>query len=143
MTTALEGGEESASSPGRCLPPGKTRYPLYRRLGGTQGRFGQVRKISPPPGFDPPTLQPVGSGYTDYATRPTINVVPSAKKLHSYATCIRMRRPLQQEFCRNPHMFLSVPPLPQEKNFRLLGFYLSLSEDNVITWNDEPNINVV
>ena len=26
--------------------PGKTRYPLYRRLGGTQGRFLRVGKIS-------------------------------------------------------------------------------------------------
>ena len=48
-------GEGSASRPGRSLPPGKTRYPLYRRLGGPQGRCGQVRKISPPPGFDPRT----------------------------------------------------------------------------------------
>ena len=47
MTTALEGGEGSASRPGRSLPPGKSRYPLYRRLGGPQGRSGQVRKISP------------------------------------------------------------------------------------------------
>jgi len=31
------------------LPPGKTAYPLYRRLGGLQGRSGRVRKISPPP----------------------------------------------------------------------------------------------
>jgi len=30
-----------------------------------------VRKISPPPGFDPRTVQPVGSRYTDYTTRPT------------------------------------------------------------------------
>jgi len=44
---------------------------LYRRLGGPQGRSGQVRKISPPPGFDRRTVQPVGSHYTDYATRPT------------------------------------------------------------------------
>ena len=51
MTTALEGGERSASRPGRTLPPGKTRYPLYRRLGGPQGRSGQVRKISPPSGI--------------------------------------------------------------------------------------------
>ena len=70
MTTALEGGERSASRPGRSLPPEKTRYPLYRRLGGPQGRSGQVRKISPPPGFDPRTAQPVASRYTDYATRP-------------------------------------------------------------------------
>jgi hypothetical protein len=52
-----------------ALPPGKTRYPFYRRLGGPQGLSGQVRKISPPPGFDPRTVQPVGSRYTDYATQ--------------------------------------------------------------------------
>ena len=50
------------------LPPKKeTRYPLYRRLGGPQGRSGQVQKISPLPGFDPQTAQPVASRYTDYA----------------------------------------------------------------------------
>ena len=59
MTTALEGGEGSASRPCRSLPPGKTRYPMYRRLVGPQCRSGQVRKISPPPGFDPRTVQPV------------------------------------------------------------------------------------
>ena len=75
LTSALEGGEGSASRPGRNLPPGKTRYPLYTRLGVFQGRSGQVRKISPPPGFDPRTVQPVGSRYTDYATRPTLNKV--------------------------------------------------------------------
>ena len=73
MTTALEGGEKSASRPDRSLPPEKTRYPLYRRLGGPQGRSGQARKLSPLPGFDPRTVQPVASRYTDYATRPTIN----------------------------------------------------------------------
>jgi hypothetical protein len=75
MTTALEGGEGPASLPDRSLPPGKTRYPLYRRLDGPQGLSGQVRKISPPPGFDPPTVQPVASYYTDYATRPTTVLV--------------------------------------------------------------------
>jgi len=44
-----------------------TRYPLYRRLGGAQGRPGRVRKISPTPGFDPRTVQPVASYYTAYA----------------------------------------------------------------------------
>ena len=44
---------------GRSLPPGKTGYPLYKRMGGPQGRSGQVRKISPPPGFDLRTVQPV------------------------------------------------------------------------------------
>jgi len=76
MTTALEGGEGSASRPGRSLPPAKTRYPLYRKLCGAQDRSGQVRKISPLPGFDPRTVQPVASSYTDYATRPTILHIP-------------------------------------------------------------------
>jgi hypothetical protein len=47
------------------LPPGKTRYPLYRGLGGPQGQSGQVQKISSPPEFDPRTIQPVASHYTD------------------------------------------------------------------------------
>jgi len=37
MTAALERGEWSAAHPGRTLPPGKTRYPFYRRLGGPEG----------------------------------------------------------------------------------------------------------
>jgi hypothetical protein len=38
------------------LPPEITRYPLYRRLGGPQGRYEWVRKISPPPGLDTLTV---------------------------------------------------------------------------------------
>ena len=71
MTMQLEGGEGSVSHPGHSLPLGKTQYPLYRRLGGPQGWSGQVQKISPPLGFNPQTVQPVASRYTDYATRPT------------------------------------------------------------------------
>jgi len=58
MIAALEGGEWSASRPGRTLPPGKNRYPFYRRLGRPQGRSGRVRKISSPPGFDPEPSSP-------------------------------------------------------------------------------------
>jgi len=49
------GGQRHAPA---ALPPGKeTRYPLYGRLGGAEGRSGRVRKISPPPGFDPQNLK--------------------------------------------------------------------------------------
>jgi hypothetical protein len=34
--------------PGRFSPEKETRYPLYRRLGGPQGRYG-CRKFAPPP----------------------------------------------------------------------------------------------
>jgi len=47
MTAALEGGEWSAARPGRTLPPGKTRYPLYRRLGGPQDRSGRAENLVP------------------------------------------------------------------------------------------------
>jgi hypothetical protein len=57
------GGWQSHAS--AALPPGKR--PLYRRLGGAQGRTGLVRKISQPPGFDPQTVQSVASCYTDLA----------------------------------------------------------------------------
>ena len=44
-------GEGSAARPGSSLPSGKTRYPLYRRLVGPQGRSGQVLKFSTPTGI--------------------------------------------------------------------------------------------
>ena len=69
MTMALEGGQRHARA--ALYPLGKTRYLLYRRLGGPQGQSGQVQKISPPTGFDPLTVQPIASR-TDYATRPTL-----------------------------------------------------------------------
>jgi hypothetical protein len=60
------GGQRHAPA---ALPPGKTWYPLNRKLGGPQGRSGRVRKISPshPPGFDPRTIRPVASSFTDRA----------------------------------------------------------------------------
>ena len=58
MTAALEGGEWSAARPGRTLPPGKTRYPFYRRLGGPQGRSGRAENLVPT-GIRSQTVQPV------------------------------------------------------------------------------------
>ena len=73
MTTALEGGEWSAARPGRTLPPGKTQYPFYRRLGGPQGRSGWAENLVPT-GIRSRTVQPVDSRYTDWATRPTTKI---------------------------------------------------------------------
>ena len=42
------------SRPGRFTPRKETRYPLYRGLGGPQGRSGRVRKILPPIGIRSP-----------------------------------------------------------------------------------------
>jgi hypothetical protein len=70
MTVALEGGEWSAARPGSTLLPGKTRYPFYRRLGGLQGQSGRAEDLVST-GIQSRTVQPVGSRYTDWATRPT------------------------------------------------------------------------
>jgi hypothetical protein len=48
------------------LPLGKTKYLLYRRLGGPQVHSGWVQKIMPPLGVKPQTVQPVAGYYTNY-----------------------------------------------------------------------------
>ena len=63
MTAALEGGEWSAAHPGRTLPPGNSRYPMYRSLGGPQGWSGQAKNLVPT-GIRSRTVQPVVSRYT-------------------------------------------------------------------------------
>jgi hypothetical protein len=64
LTSALDGVGGKRHAPA-ALPPGQTRYQLYRRLGGPEGRSGRVQKISPQLEFDPRTVHPVDSRYTD------------------------------------------------------------------------------
>ena len=67
QASALDGGGWSTPRPGRFTPGKQRRYPLHRRLGRPQGRSRRIRKLSPPPGFDPRTVQPVASRNTDWA----------------------------------------------------------------------------
>jgi len=64
MTAALEEVGWSAARPDRTLPTGKTRYPLYRRLGGPQGQSGRAENLVPT-GIRSRTIQLVVSRYTD------------------------------------------------------------------------------
>ena len=50
--------EWSAARPARTLPPGKTRYPFYRRLGGPHGRSGRAENLVPT-GIRSRTVQPI------------------------------------------------------------------------------------
>ena len=68
-----------------ALPPGKTRYPLYKRLVGPRAGLDGYGKSRTPPGFNPRTVQPVTSRYTDWAiaactvwTGRTVNRVTTA-----------------------------------------------------------------
>ena len=76
-------GGWSTPRPGRFTPRKETRYPLYRRLGGTQVRSGRVRKIPPPPGFDSRTFQPV---------TPTTFSRPPISRVHEL--CFMVRGPI-------------------------------------------------
>jgi hypothetical protein len=77
MTAALEGSEWSAARPGRSLPPGKTQYPFYRRLGGPQSQSERAENFVLTGifffffFFRSRTFQPLASRYTDWATGPT------------------------------------------------------------------------
>jgi hypothetical protein len=64
--SVLQGGGWSAPHPGR-FTPGKTQYPLCRRKDGPRGWSVRAWKISPPPGFDPRTVQSLVNRCTDRA----------------------------------------------------------------------------
>jgi hypothetical protein len=65
VAMALDGIGCSTPRPGLFTHGKETRYTLYRRLGRPQGRSELVRKNLPLRGFDPLTVQPVASRYTD------------------------------------------------------------------------------
>ena len=82
-------GEWSAARPSRTLPLGRTRYPLYRRLGVPQGQSSRAVKLVPT-GIRFRTVQPVVSRYTNWATRPT----------HVRSTCANLQRLILQKDIR-------------------------------------------
>jgi hypothetical protein len=55
-TSALDEGVVGQRHAPAALPPGKTPYPVYRRLGGPPGPvWTSVENLAPPPVFDPRT----------------------------------------------------------------------------------------
>jgi len=65
LTSALDEDGWSTPCTVRFTPGEMTRCSLCTNLGGLEGRSGRVRKMSPPPGFDPWIVQPVASRCTD------------------------------------------------------------------------------
>ena len=57
--------------PRLLFTPKKDLLPIVQEAGWAPGPVWTVRKILSPPEFDPRTVQPVVSRYTDYTTRPT------------------------------------------------------------------------
>jgi hypothetical protein len=103
----MNGDERHAPA---ALPPGKTQYPLYWRLGGPQDHSGRLQNISPTPAFDPRTFQSVASRYTDCTipskhtnthkyTDKTIREISSFLLIHpTYRLTHRMCTGLRKQF---------------------------------------------
>jgi len=61
-----KGGKGSASRPGRSLTSVETREPIVQEAGWAPGPSGTgAKNLALPQGFDPRTVQPVASRYTD------------------------------------------------------------------------------
>jgi len=57
--------------PRQHLTAGKDPVPIVQEAGWAPGPVWTGAENLAPPGIDPQTVQPIGSRYTDYATRPT------------------------------------------------------------------------
>jgi hypothetical protein len=59
--------------PQLLFTPEKDLVPIVQEAGWAPGPvWTDVENLTPPLGFDPRTVQPVASRYTDYATWPTL-----------------------------------------------------------------------
>jgi hypothetical protein len=132
--------------PGRFTLEKETRLPLYRRLGGPCDRSERVRKMSPTPGFDFRTVQPVQSWYTDWAI--AVYVLT-----HNFAETLPTVEPFQtydpsSQVVENVHTFMSGMDnffnnlvasskfLGQETDGKKVPYHLSLF------WNDlQPSLS--
>jgi len=92
LTSTLDGvgGQRQATA---NLLLGKTRYALYRRRGGAQGRSGRVWKISPPLRFGPRTIQPIAQSlYRLSYPGPLVNKYrPKILTLERHCLYLRLR----------------------------------------------------
>ena len=69
MTTALEGVRGQRHAPAALYA--RERPHCTGGWVGPRAGLDRCGKSRPPPGFDPRTVQPVASRYTDYPNRPT------------------------------------------------------------------------
>ena len=75
LSSALDVGGWSTPRPSRFTPGKDPLYPLYRRLGGSQGRSGRVWKILLLLVFDPRTVEPVAGRYAGPHTTRCITII--------------------------------------------------------------------
>jgi hypothetical protein len=123
----IRNGWSVSVTPRPLSTPGKDPVPIVQEAG-PQGRSGQVRKISPSLEFDPQTVQPVASRYTDWATRLTgykiynvklkytnyIFLYDSFCQAENYVSCLRPVGETEPLSPPNAKLIINgaVPPFP-------------------------------
>ena len=140
MTATLEGSEWSAARLDRTLPPGKTRYQFYRRLGGPQGRSGRAENLVPT-WIRSRTVQPDISRYSDWATRPIGIEEVGRKKISEWTACYCSppyyppiaRILLSIVLTRPCNWYNSIEQSPSWK-----GSFSAIEEIPLISWNTRP-----
>ena len=70
--TALEGVRCHRHAPAALYPQERPGTHCAGGWVGPRAGLDRCEKSRPPPGFDPRTVRPVASRYTDYANRPTL-----------------------------------------------------------------------
>jgi len=154
MTAALEGGEWSAPRPGLTLPPEKTRYPMYRRLGGPQGRSGRSENLAPT-GIRSRTLQPVVTILTELPG--PLNTVftltngehvseflgyPAAFTYYKFSACLFLQSRIRA-IVGGPHWWHTVADMARGMAFKSLPLRtdtelnnsVGISDLTFVSWN--------
>jgi hypothetical protein len=115
----------------------ETRYPLYRRVGGSQGCCGHERKISPPPGFDLWTVQPVVTRYTDWAAYCVKGSLKKNRKISKFV----MLPPSKVSFCTQ--IILQKPSVKQSNPITGLDRPIGFQEFEAPRLQDNRHMKVV
>jgi len=104
-----------SSSPGCTLPPVKTRYPFYRRLGGPQGRPGRAENLVPT-GIRSWTIQPIAQSLYRLSY-PAHSQIRDGDQFPSLSLCTTGTTPQCQMLFLHPAFQLSyiLPRNPQER----------------------------
>ena len=126
MTVALDGGECSVARPGHTLPPGKIRYPFYRRLGRPQGRSGRAENLVPT-GIRSRTVQPIVSRYT----RPTYNVLEISNNQQCLIGCQFINHHIRV-LCMCVSTCLSVHSMPTP---RQVSYAVTVTSGRISSWS--------
>jgi hypothetical protein len=105
MTKGTRRGWRVSAKPQPLFTPRKDPVPIVQEAGWAPGPVWTcAENLAPPPGFNPQTVQPVASRYTDWATRPTSPSRGWVIKLKCYFTLLMCHAMLRFNIMAHKHI---------------------------------------